>query len=581
MKANKFYKRIFDQYFRKHICLVSLLITLVMLNVVFSSINPFLFGTLIDNLNRKDFNKTILFIMVYVILAFITSILEIVRGNLSMVLSYNISSDMKKALFNQYLRFETSTRDKYNTSELLNRLQNDSDLIVSFYLNVITNVLTIIINIIVPLIFIITISLQNTVVSLLNIPLVFILNILFKCRIEENEGKRRKYSDDLISFLFLHLDNFVHIKIFNMEEKTTLNYKKVLADGYDIEKDNRKTVNCMTILRSLISMIISFLTFYLFSKLIIDNKMTIGNMVSYSAYVSRLYEAVSKIMELNINTINVGISLGRIGQMMNESIEKVNNDMSIKDANNFIHRIKADHLSFSYNNSDFILKDISFNISKSGLSAIVGENGCGKTTLLKILFGLYHVDNGMFFINGLDINLLPIECIRKEIIYTTKETFIIDDTIKNNLKLANENATDKDIEQACRCSGLKSDFDLFDKKIDTILGTGGMQLSSGQKQKMNFARALLRKGSVYIFDEITSDLDGVAEKNIVEKIRELSVNNIVIFITHRTYPLIYSDNIFVLKDGRILHSGNHIELLKKSEYYKELFSLLRSNEQDG
>lgn len=91
MKANKFYKRIFDQYFRKHICLVSLLITLVMLNVVFSSINPFLFGTLIDNLNRKDFNKTILFIMVYVILAFITSILEIVRGNLSMVLSYNIS----------------------------------------------------------------------------------------------------------------------------------------------------------------------------------------------------------------------------------------------------------------------------------------------------------------------------------------------------------------------------------------------------------------------------------------------------------------------------------------------------------
>ena len=581
MKANKFYKRIFDQYFRKHICLVSLLITLVMLNVVFSSINPFLFGTLIDNLNRKDFNKTILFIMVYVILAFITSILEIVRGNLSMVLSYNISSDMKKALFNQYLRFETSTRDKYNTSELLNRLQNDSDLIVSFYLNVITNVLTIIINIIVPLIFIITISLQNTVISLLNIPLVFVLNILFKCRIEENEGKRRKYGDDLISFLFLHLDNFVHIKIFNMEEKTMLNYKKVLADGYDIEKDNRKTVNCMTILRSLISMIISFLTFYLFSKLIIDNKMTIGNMVSYSAYVSRLYEAVSKIMELNINTINVGISLGRIGQMMNESIEKVNNDMSIKDANNFIHKIKTDHLSFSYDNSDFILKDISFNISKSGLYAIVGENGCGKTTLLKILFGLYHVDNGMFFINGLDINLLPIEYIRKEIIYTTKETFIIDDTIKNNLKLANENATDKDIEQACRCSGLKSDFDLFDKKIDTLLGTGGMQLSSGQKQKMNFARALLRKGSVYIFDEITSDLDGVAEKNIVEKIRELSVNNIVIFITHRTYPLIYSDNIFVLKDGRILHSGNHIELLKKSEYYKELFSLLRSNEQDG
>jgi len=335
-----------------------------MINVVFSSVNPFLFGTLIDNLNRKDFHKIILFIMAYVILAFITSILEIMRGNLSMVLSYNISSDMKKVLFNQYLRLETSSRDKYNTSELLNRMQNDSDLIVSFYLNVITNVLTIIINIIVPLIFIITISLQNTVVSLMNIPLVFILNILFKGHIEENEGKRRKYSDDLMSFLFLHLDNFVHIKIFNMEEKTTLNYKKVLADGYDIEKANRKTVNCMTILRSLISMIISFLTFYLFSILIIDNKMTIGNMVSYSEYVSRLYEAVSKIMELNINTINVGISLERIGQMMNESTEKINNDISIRETNNFIHKIKADHMSFSYNNSDYILKDISFNISK-------------------------------------------------------------------------------------------------------------------------------------------------------------------------------------------------------------------------
>lgn len=100
MKANKFYKRIFNQYFRKHIYLVLLLIILIMINVVFSSVNPFLFGTLIDNLNRKDFHKIMLFIMAYVILAFITSILEIMKGNLSMALSYNISSDMKKVLFN-------------------------------------------------------------------------------------------------------------------------------------------------------------------------------------------------------------------------------------------------------------------------------------------------------------------------------------------------------------------------------------------------------------------------------------------------------------------------------------------------
>ena len=206
-----------------------------------------------------------------------------------------------------------------------------------------------------------------------------------------------------------------------------------------------------------------------------------------------------------------------------------------------------------------------------GFYSFVGKNGCGKSTLAKLLIKLYVVDSGYMEINGIDYNNCFIDSLRENITYIQKEDFFLNDTIYNNLSLANERATAEDIYRACQTVGIDEFINSLPDKYDTLVGEGGSTLSSGQRQKLNIARALLKKSKILIFDETTANLDGKSEKNVISILKKMSKHSIVIFISHKVSSIVQSDRIFLMESGSIIDSGTHEQLSKNNNIYKELF----------
>lgn len=216
------------------------------------------------------------------------------------------------------------------------------------------------------------------------------------------------------------------------------------------------------------------------------------------------------------------------------------------------------------------ITDISFKTELGKTIAFVGPSGAGKTTLVKLLVGLYKPQVGRILYNGEPENLVDLDHLRNQIGFVTQDTQLFSGTIKENLLFVNPNATDEmiyDVLKKAACDGLLA---RADNGIDTVIGEGGVKVSGGEKQRLSIARALLRRPTVMVFDEATSALDSLTEEEISRTIRDISSSDehLTIMIAHRLSTVLHSDVIYVLEKGKIIESGKHDELLElKGLYY--------------
>ncbi|WP_026883639.1 ATP-binding cassette domain-containing protein [Clostridium akagii] len=264
-------------------------------------------------------------------------------------------------------------------------------------------------------------------------------------------------------------------------------------------------------------------------------------------YSSNFNNSLLKISQINMDLQQALVSIKRVLNLIDKDTEKeyigntrINHDIFKSD-------IKIENLSFKYRENDkYILKDLNLNIKKNVITAIVGKNGQGKTTLLKILMGLYRDYEGKILFDGFSLEEVPFNKISNKISYVPQETFLFTGTIKENLLLANENATYYDIKSACKLVNIDDIIESFENGYDTQIGYDGISLSGGQKQRLGIARALLRKADLFLFDEITSSVDIETDDIIKSVLKEISKNKTVILVTHKKTTLSIADNIINL-----------------------------------
>lgn len=237
----------------------------------------------------------------------------------------------------------------------------------------------------------------------------------------------------------------------------------------------------------------------------------------------------------------------------------------------FKDRIEFKDVSFIYPTGKRVLDSVSFTINKGETVGIIGSSGGGKSTLIFLIPRFYDVSEGMILVNGIDLRLLDLYTWRSKIGIITQETFIFNDTIKNNLLLIKPDASDKDLQRVLELS-YSIDFvrDMHDG-IDTIVGDRGVKLSGGQKQRLAIARVFLKNPEILILDEATSALDSISELLIQQSIEELRKERTVIIVAHRLSTIKNTDRIIVLENGVVVEEGSHEELLqKRSQYYRYL-----------
>jgi subfamily B ATP-binding cassette protein MsbA len=205
------------------------------------------------------------------------------------------------------------------------------------------------------------------------------------------------------------------------------------------------------------------------------------------------------------------------------------------------------------------------------MTSLVGHSGSGKSTILNLIPRFYDAQSGDITIDNQSIYQSTIKSLREEVSMVSQETTLFDDTVKNNIKYANENATDEEINKVAILSHCNEFINNLPNKFETLIGENGVRLSGGEKQRLSIARAMLKKSSIILLDEATSSLDSETESKIQEALKILTKDKTTIVIAHRLSTILNSNNIYVIDSGKVIASGNHEDLIVKSELYKNFY----------
>lgn len=288
---------------------------------------------------------------------------------------------------------------------------------------------------------------------------------------------------------------------------------------------------------------------------------------NYQPKIKNLLMGVSQILEYNKKFV---VSADRIYEIIeNEKFQK--EKFGIKSIKKLTGHIQFQNVVFKYNEKEKIIDGMNFEINPNEKVAFVGKSGVGKTTIFNLITKLYSTSSGKILLDGYDINDLNCDSIRNNMSIITQNPYIFNFSIKDNLLLAKENATMEEVREACKMACIDDFIMSLENKYETMVGENGVILSGGQKQRLAIARALLMKTEIILFDEATSALDNETQSEIEKAIENLKGEYTILLVAHRLSTVVDSDRIFVVNDGKIVDSGSHKELLKKCNFYKNLY----------
>ncbi len=409
--------------------------------------------------------------------------------------------------------------------------------------------------------------------TIVPIPIILLISIHFQKNLQPKYESVRKSVGTLSSYILNNIIGIATIKTFNSEKREADRINKASKDymGYN-DKAIRLSSAFVPIVR--MGVLSGFLgTMIIGSFLAISGSIHIG---SYGVLVflsqrflwpfTSLGETVD-LFERSMASANRILSLLKIKKNIKEKKDAV----VIKDLNK---DIIFDNINFSYNDQSVVFKNLNLTIESKKLIGIVGQTGCGKTTLVKLLTRLYDCDSGQVRLGNEDIKNINSSSLRSQIGLVSQEPYLFDDTIKNNIIYPNRVANSDNLQYCCELSQSTEFIDSFPDVLETFIGERGQKLSGGQKQRLAIARALYKDPSILIFDEATSSIDNETEHLIQSSLREISKNRTTVVIAHRLSTVRNADKIYVLKNGAVHESGTHNKLLKnKSSYYKRLWDI--------
>ncbi|MBP1650358.1 MAG: transporter related, partial [Bacteroidetes bacterium] len=307
---------------------------------------------------------------------------------------------------------------------------------------------------------------------------------------------------------------------------------------------------------------------FLLMYLIYGGSVTVGQLFTLQLYSFFIFGPLQELGNIILAYREAQVSLLNFQRILDTPVEETpSNPVRISN----IESLTFENVGFQHlTASTKALELINFTVKTGETVAFVGPSGSGKTTLVKLLVGLYNPAEGNLYYNGIKSSEIDIEELRAQIGFVTQDTQLFSGTIRENLLFVNPRATDEDMMRVLKQASCDTLLARGDNGLDTMIGEGGMKVSGGEKQRLSIARALLRHPRLLVFDEATSALDSITEEAISNTVRAITATreHITVMIAHRLSTIMHADKIFVLEKGRIIETGNHIDLLaEKGLYY--------------
>jgi hypothetical protein len=486
-------------------------------------------------------------------------------------LEYQVSKDIRKSVFEKIEKFSITNIKKYEIGELISRLTSDVQKLSEVFSWGVMDACHSIIVLLFSIAIMLYLSFTLTIMLFLMLPIIYIVTLLFQKNILKFQRKVRDYNSKIIRSYTESLSYIKTIKALGIEEKKK---NEFVSFNEKYRKYNLKSILISAIFVPTVMFIASIgvgFAFNFSSISVMKNIMTYGAFLSFLTYSFQIFEPFKMLAQIFTDLKSAQASAERVFQILyedDEIIEQKETDL------NFGGNIRFENVSFHYFDDDkLVLKDFNFEIKNGQSVAFIGSTGSGKSTIVNLICKFYDPTSGDIFLDGINYKNIDKTCLYNNLGYVLQQPQLFSISIKENIKFGNENATDEEIMEICILLGIDEFISKLPDGIDTVIGESGYNISSGQKQLISFARALIKNPKLLILDEATSSIDTETEKFIQNKMKDILSGKTSIIVAHRLSTIKHCDKIVLIEKGNILEQGTHTELLdKKGIYYKMYIS---------
>lgn len=560
---------IFKDYISKRMVFLIVPIVAMIIVLGIDSFFPYLQKIFVDDiLLGSDKSKLGLFFGVFLGLSLLRGILGYIKEFLFDKFSLNVSKEIRMDLFKKIQSFEFSFFDSTNTGELMSRIGEDLDIVwetISYGLRLlIEGIILFIISVTIMM----SMSPSLTIICLVILLPVGVLAILVNKKFHRNYSKISDKVADINLMAQQDIAGIRLVKAFAREKYETEKFLKVNKDYYDLNITQARILSNFLPVIDLLTNLTPVAMIIYGGYLVIKGNITMGTLLAFSSYILNLSFCVKNIGGLANMMSQNRASMDKIFNILKRkpqitSMENSYNPDKVKG------EIEFKNVSFRYNEEE-VLKKINLKIPAGSTVAIMGETGCGKSSILSLIGRHYDVSSGEVLIDGVNVKKWDLDKLRENMAVVFQDTFLFSDSIKDNIDFGGNKSEDEIIEAAkdsCAYNFIKE----MPEGFETEVGERGLGLSGGQKQRLAIARALVRKTPILILDDATSALDMETEFNVLKNLSKKQDKATTFIIAHRISGVKDADIILFMKDGEIVEMGDHESLLKKKGYYYSVY----------
>lgn len=486
-----------------------------------------------------------------------------------------IIQDIRQKLFSKLQGFKTQYFDKNPIGRVVTRLVSDTEAFAEIFSDGIINIIGDILMLIIVITFMFILNWKFSLLVLIPIPLLLYATKIFKNAIKKAYQTESKQVSKLNTFVQERIVGMNLVQLFTREP---IEYKKFTEINKEHRNAHIKTVWAYSIFFPIVEILssisIAFVIFYATYQLI-DNpleKVSGGQLFTFILWVNMLYRPIRMLAD-KFNVLQRGIVRSKNIFSVLDDHQVITDEGSNTLGRNFKGNLSFKDVSFAYNDPEYVLKNVSFDIKEGETVAFVGATGAGKSTIINILGRFYEFQKGEVLVDNKDIRSYSIDSIRESISVVLQDVFLFSDSIYNNITLYNKDISKEDVIEAAKIVGVHDFISKLPGDYDFNVKERGSVLSTGQRQLLSFLRAYVYNPKILILDEATSSIDTETEQLIQHAINKLTKGRTSIVIAHRLSTIKNADKIIVLDKGKIIEQGSHEDLLKKEGYYHQLYHI--------